>query len=84
MKNIQVEGNVNVEKVNDIGSGRNIESEIKTIEDIRKTDIQYPVIIKPVDSSSSVGVTPCHNADELEAGYRKAVSCSKSGDFIFL
>lgn len=33
VKNIQVEGNVNVEKVNDIGSGRNIESEIKTIEE---------------------------------------------------
>jgi len=51
-------------------------------EDIRNQTIEYPVIIKPVDSASSVGVTPCFDATELEAGYEKAKSKSKSGDVI--
>ena len=55
---------------------------IKEIEDIRNQQIIYPVIIKPVDSSSSVGVTPCFDADALEAGFVKAKSLSKSGDVI--
>ena len=55
---------------------------VKSIEDIRAQQIEYPVIIKPVDSASSVGVTPCFDEQELEAGYKKAVSCSKSGDAI--
>ncbi len=55
---------------------------IKEIEDIRNQQIVYPVIIKPVDSSSSVGVTPCFDADALEAGFVKAKSLSKSGDVI--
>lgn len=55
---------------------------IKDIEDIRKTEIDYPVIIKPVDSASSVGVTPCFNPEEFEKGFEKAKSASKSGDVI--
>ena len=55
---------------------------ISDLEAIRKTDIEYPVIIKPVDSASSVGVTPCYTVDELEAGYKNAVSHSRSGDVI--
>ena len=55
---------------------------VKSIEDIYKQDIQYPVIIKPVDSASSVGVTPCFSPFELEAGYKNAVEHSKSGDAI--
>ena len=55
---------------------------IGSVESIRNTDIEYPVIIKPVDSASSVGVTPCFNEEELEAGFRNAVAHSKSGDAI--
>ena len=55
---------------------------IKSAEDIMNTDIAYPVIIKPVDSASSVGVMPCFNTDELEIGYEKARGKSKSGDVI--
>ena len=55
---------------------------IESLEDIRRTKIDYPVIIKPVDNASSVGVTPCHNQEQLEDGYRKAVSKSKSGDVV--
>lgn len=58
------------------------EYNISSIEDIRSTQIDYPVIIKPVDSASSVGVSPCYTATELEEGYRNAVAHSKSGDAI--
>lgn len=55
---------------------------ITSIKDIRESDIDYPVIIKPVDGSSSVGVTPCYSAVELEKGFQKAKRLSKSGDVI--
>ncbi|WP_026517897.1 ATP-grasp domain-containing protein [Butyrivibrio sp. MC2021] len=55
---------------------------IETIEDIDNKDIEYPVIIKPVDCASSVGVTPCFDADELKKGFEKAKNASKSGDVI--
>ena len=55
---------------------------IKSIEDIEKQEIDYPVIIKPVDSASSVGVTPCFNKEELKEGYKNAIAHSKSGDAI--
>lgn len=58
------------------------EYSIHSEDEIDTADIVYPVIIKPVDSASSVGVTPCFNAEELKAGYRKAVSKSRSGDAI--
>lgn len=58
------------------------EVSISSIEEIRQKDIRYPVIIKPVDSASSVGVTPCFTPEELEEGYRNAVDHSRSGDAI--
>lgn len=58
------------------------EYKLFSAEDIKNTEIEYPVIIKPVDSSCSVGVMPCHNAMELEEGYKNAIAHSKSGDAI--
>lgn len=55
---------------------------VSSLENIKNADIVYPVIIKPVDSSSSVGVRPCHTPEELEEGYKYAVKHSKSGDAI--
>lgn len=55
---------------------------IQSIEDIYRIPINYPVIVKPVDSASSVGVMPCFAPLELEAGFQKARSVSKSGDVI--
>lgn len=49
---------------------------------IDTNDIDYPVIIKPIDSASSVGVTPCGNPEELRAGYVRALKASKKGDVI--
>ncbi len=55
---------------------------LASIEEIDNKDLDYPVIIKPVDSASSVGVTPCFNAAELKAGYEKARKASKKGEVI--
>ena len=44
--------------------------------------IDYPVIVKPVDNASSIGVTPCFNKEELVKGYQKACEASKTGDAI--
>lgn len=40
--------------------------------------IKYPVLVKPVDSSGSRGITICHNNEELMAAYDKAMAASKS------
>jgi biotin carboxylase len=48
--------------------------------DINDTDIKYPVLVKPVDSSGSRGITICHNREELEVAVeigRKASKTSK-------
>lgn len=58
------------------------EYKISSVEEIYSTDIQYPVIIKPVDSSCSIGVMPCHDPEELKEGFAFASARSKSGDVI--
>ena len=51
-----------------------LESELKAIE--------YPVIIKPVDQSSAIGIHICHNEEQLIEGYKDAVQKSYSGKAI--
>ena len=55
---------------------------VASVDDIRRSDIQYPVIVKPVDSAASIGVIPCHSAKELAAGYAFAAGHSRSGEVI--
>ena len=43
---------------------------------------EYPVITKPTDGSGSNGFSVCHNAEELEKGYRIAADCSPTGSVI--
>lgn len=43
---------------------------------------EYPVITKPTDGSGSNGFSVCHNAEELEHGYRIAADCSPTGSVI--
>ena len=56
------------------------EFNIPTIEEysIDDSTIQYPVLVKPCDSSGSRGITICHNEDELKTAYDKALNASKS------
>ena len=49
-------------------------------EDIDK--IQFPVMVKPVDGYSGLGLTVCYTAEELPAAVEKALSISKNKRFI--
>lgn len=51
-----------------------------TIEELEKID--YPIIIKPVDGSSSAGISVCERADEVRVALEKAYSASKSKKII--
>ena len=42
-------------------------------------NIQYPVLVKPVDSSGSRGITICHNRQELEKAVEIGKNASKTG-----
>lgn len=42
-------------------------------------NIKYPVLVKPVDSSGSRGITICHNREELEAAVEVGRKASKQG-----
>jgi biotin carboxylase len=44
--------------------------------------VEYPVIVKPADSSGSKGITICHNEDELLSGYNKALEFSDSKEVV--
>ncbi len=44
---------------------------------IDSDDISYPVLVKPVDGSGSRGITICHDRDELNEAYQKAIDSSK-------
>ena len=44
--------------------------------------IQFPVMVKPVDGYSGLGMTVCDTAEELKAAVEKALAFSKSKRFI--
>ncbi len=47
--------------------------------DINDIDIKYPVLVKPVDSSGSRGITICHNREELKIAVETGRKASKTG-----
>ena len=51
-----------------------------SFEELEKID--YPIIIKPVDGSSSAGISVCERADEVRVALEKAYSASKSKKII--
>ena len=57
--------------------------EFSSVEDIdRDASVEYPVLVKPVDNSSSRGLVVCHDAEELKAGIQSAKGASHSGRVI--
>jgi len=44
--------------------------------------VEYPVVVKPVDSCSSKGISVCQNRAELDEGIEKALSFSRSGSLL--
>lgn len=58
---------------------------VPTIEEYKLEDegkIEYPVIVKPVDSCSSKGITVCYNKEELLAAINIALSFSHSQKYL--
>lgn len=55
---------------------------IESLEDMDKTDIIYPVIVKPADNSGARGVTICCNPSELQTAYKEALRFSKEQTII--
>lgn len=51
-----------------------------TSEDVSK--IQFPVMVKPVDGYSGVGMTVCYDSSELKSAVEKALAHSKCKRFI--
>lgn len=47
--------------------------------EINDDNIQYPVLVKPVDSSGSRGITICHNRQELGEAVETGKKASKTG-----
>jgi biotin carboxylase len=47
--------------------------------DIEDENIKYPVLVKPVDSSGSRGITICQNREELETAVETGRKASKTG-----
>lgn len=47
--------------------------------DINDTNIQYPVLVKPVDNSGSRGITICHDKEELLKAVEIGKQASKTG-----
>lgn len=45
-------------------------------------ELQYPVIIKPVDSAANVGISVCRGAEQLQAATEHAFSKSDAGRII--
>ncbi len=46
------------------------------------SQVKLPVVVKPVDSCSSKGISVCHTYDELKKGIEKALSFSNSNQLL--
>ncbi len=53
-----------------------------TEEDVRKNNVEYPVLVKPVDSRGSRGQAVCHDKAELEVALVNAKKESTNGQAI--
>lgn len=58
------------------------EYEINILEKDKIGSVNFPVIVKPVDSSGSRGFHICHNADELVENYNKSLIFSPSKNIL--
>lgn len=46
------------------------------------TNIKYPVVVKPIDSAGSIGLSVCRDENDLKAAIECASSMSLSGEYI--
>lgn len=45
-------------------------------------NVKFPVVVKPVDCCSNIGISYCYNKEDLREGYKLALSVSKSPKII--
>lgn len=55
---------------------------VGNISGLRSDEINYPVIVKPVDGSSGLGVKICEEKNELQVKLNEAVEASKSSSVL--
>ena len=58
---------------------------VPTIEEYSSDEldnVKYPVLVKPIDSCSSKGITVCHNRAELDKAIEYALTFSKNGKYL--
>ena len=53
--------------------------EARKIEDIKNSDVSYPMIIKPISLGGKRGVSVVRTQEELPAAYEYAISCFRNG-----
>ena len=51
----------------------------KTIEEIRNSDVTYPMIIKPISLGGKRGISVVNSEDELPLAYEYAMGCLRQG-----
>jgi biotin carboxylase len=59
--------------------------DVPVVPEFSKTNldtVNYPVVVKPVDSCSSKGISVCFNREELDLGINKALGFSRSGEML--
>ena len=55
---------------------------VQSREELKDICVKYPVIVKPVDSGGSQGITKVETQDDIEGAYREAAACSRTGRVI--
>ena len=53
--------------------------EAKSLDDIEKSDVPYPMILKPINLGGKRGITVVNNPDELQSAFEYAVGCFRKG-----
>lgn len=53
-----------------------------SVEDIKRKEDCFPVIIKPVDNSGARGIYICHDLSRFDEAYAESMSFSKSGNVL--
>lgn len=53
-----------------------------SLTDVENDDVEYPLLVKPVDSRGSRGISVCHNKEEVLEGTKIASAESSNGEFV--
>ncbi len=62
-----------IKNLTDLHSPKYVEA--RTLNDIEKSDVPYPMILKPINLGGKRGITVVNNPDELKSAFAYAVGC---------